>query len=150
MQMTGVEDRLSLANAVNELEAAKKRVERDARVVADEMRKGLVEKLLPVLDNLDRTVRAAEASGDSPSVLEGVQMVRSQLEAVLRGYGVERIDALYADFDPALHDAVATTFVTSLDMHDRVVDQLEPGYKFGATLLRPAKVVVGDVRKRWA
>jgi molecular chaperone GrpE len=133
----------SLAAALNELEAAKARVQRDARAAADEMRKTLVEKLLPVLDNLDRTIAAAEAAGNADAVVEGVRMVRTQLEGVLVGYGLVRLDAQDTDFDPALHEAVATVAVRSSDLHELVLEQLAPGYRFNGALLRAAKVVVG-------
>lgn len=133
----------SLAAALDELEAAKRRVERDAEAVALEMRKQLVEKLLPVLDNLDRTIVAAEAAGDALAIVEGARLVRTQLEGVLAGYGLERIDALGTAFDPARHDAIATTSVRSLAHHAQVIEQLAPGYAFRGALLRPAKVVVG-------
>lgn len=134
-----VADTESLGRALRELEAAKARVERDAHVVADQTRKRLVAELLPVLDTLDRMIDAAETA----DVVEGVRLVRAQLEAVLRGYGVERIDALRQRFDPALHDAVGMLDVNDRNFHDVVVDQLQPCYRFGTTLLRPAKVVVG-------
>ncbi|MBA2540651.1 MAG: nucleotide exchange factor GrpE [Deltaproteobacteria bacterium] len=133
-------DRESLAVALRELESAKLRVERDARAVSEAMRKQLVEKLLPVLDNLDRTIAAAE--GDSPAVVEGVRMVRTQLESVLQGYGLERIDAFAERFDPAVHDAVATMPVAG-PLHASIVEQLAPGYRFNGGLLRPVQVVVG-------
>ncbi len=147
MHATADPDRRALAAAVNQLEAAKLRVERDARATSDDMRKQLVEKLLPVLDNLDRTIATADASGDAPAIVEGTRLVRAQLEGVLRGYGLERLDAHDQDFDPALHDAVATAPVPSLALHETVLEQIEPGYRFNKVLLRPAKVVVGMVRQ---
>jgi molecular chaperone GrpE len=142
-----VPDRASLANALNELEAAKARVQRDARNVADETKKKLVAELLPVLDNLDRTIKAAEDSGDAPAVVEGITLVRTQLEGVLKGYGVERIDALAHPFDPAIHEAVTTLAVLTPDAHNLVVDQIAPGYRYGTDLLRPAQVVVGKLSR---
>jgi len=136
MQGLAAHEKRSLADALNELEAAKQRVVRDARAASDEMRKRLVEQLLPVLDNLDRVI----AAGDSET---GVRLVRSQLEGVLCGYGVERIEALDRDFDPAIHEAISTTSVPSLTQHGTVVAQIAPGYRFNGALLRPAKVVVG-------
>ena len=100
-------------------------------------------ELLPLLDNLDRAIAAAESSGDAPSVVEGVGLVRRQFEAVLQGYGLVRFDAVGAAFDPRIHDA---TFMLAVDdpSKDRlVVDQIEAGYMFGDRLLRAAKVVVG-------
>lgn len=136
-------DRATMVQALRDLEAAKGRVERDARRVMDETREQLVVKLLPVVDDLDRTIRAAAASGDAPAVVEGVRLVRSQLEAILRSYGAERVDARDQVFDPARHDAVSVVPVADPRGHGRVLEQLEPGYRFGDRLLRPAKVVVG-------
>jgi molecular chaperone GrpE (heat shock protein) len=141
--------RPDLGRALRELEAAKARVERDAGRAAQEMRESLVGELLPVLDNLDRTIRAAEQAGDAPTVIEGVRLVRSQLMTVLARYGVERIDARHQPFDPAMHDAISTVAVSHPAAHNVVVDQVEPGYRFGDRLLRPAKVVVGRHQPRW-
>ena len=117
-------DRASLSRALRDLEAAKARVERDARASAQEMREKLVLELVPVLDNLDRTIRAAESSGDAPSVVDGVRMVRDQFLAVLARMGVERIEAKHRRFDPRMHDAVSVVSVHQPNYHDVVVDQL--------------------------
>lgn len=144
VEATGSEsDRSSLSRALRDLEAAKARVERDARASAQELREKLVLELVPVLDNLDRTLRAAEQSGDAPSVVEGVRMVRDQFLGVLARMGVERVEAKHRRFDPRMHDAVSVVSVNQPNFHDVVVDQLEPGYRFDTRLLRPAKVVVG-------
>ena len=136
-------DRATRMRALRELEAARSRVERDAQQIHDETRRKLVIELLPVLDNLDRTLRAAADSRDAPVLVEGVQLVRAQLEGVLRGYGVERIDAVGTRFDPTTHDAINVVAVRDPARHAMVLDQVEPGYRFGDRLLRPAKVVVG-------
>lgn len=142
MQGLATDEKRALADALNELEAAKQRVTRDARAVAEDLKKQLVEKLLPVLDNLDRTIAAADAAGNAIAVVEGVLLVRQQLEGVLRCYGVERIEAQDRAFDPSIHEAITTTPVPRA-LHDRVIDQISPGYRFNGTLLRPALVVVG-------
>src|SRR5437764_719918 len=143
--MPEMADSESLSRALRELEAAKARVERDSELVAREARKQLVAELLPVLDNVDRTIAAAEASGEAPSILEGARLVRYQLDAVLRSFGVERIDARGRRFDPAVHEAVDLVDVNDRLYDSIVIDQLEPGYRFGSTLLRPAKVIVGRI-----
>jgi molecular chaperone GrpE len=136
-------DRADLARALGELEAAKARVERDAKHVHADTRKQLVGELLPVLDNVDRAI----AASTEPSAIAGMQLVKRQLEAVLASYGVVRFDATGAAFDPQLHDAITTLPVTDPEQHRQVVDQIEPGYRFGDALLRPAKVVVGSYAK---
>jgi molecular chaperone GrpE len=138
-------DRQSALRALRNLEATEARVERNARRELDEARGKLVQELLPVLDNLDRTLRAAHANRSDPAMLEGVRLVRQQLEGVLRGYGVERIEALDQRFDPNLHEAVGVTAVSDQRRHGLVVYQAEPGYRLGDRLLRPAKVTVGKL-----
>jgi molecular chaperone GrpE len=135
-------DRASLTRALRDLESAKARVERDAKAVADDARKKLVTQILPVLDNLERTIKAADDNGDAPTVAEGVRLVHKQLEGVLKGFGVERIDASNARFDPRLHEALSTVPVIDPLANGLVLDQIEPGYRFGEQLLRPAKVIV--------
>ena len=106
-------------------------------------------ELLPVLDNLDRTIQSAEAAGESQAMLQGVRQVRSQFENVLAKYGIERIEARHQRFDPRIHDAVSLVPVSHPSAHDVVIDQVEPGYRFGDRLLRAAKVVVGRMQPRW-
>ena len=139
----------TMRRALRDLEAAKSRVERDAQRAAEDLREKLVAELLPVLDNLDRTIRAAELAGESEAMLQGVRQVRSQFEKVLAKYGVERINSKHGKFDPRIHDAVSIVALPQPQPHDVVVDEVEAGYRFGDRLLRPAKVVVGRHTPRW-
>ena len=138
-------DRRGALRALRNLEATEARLERNARRELDEARGKLIGDLLPVLDNLDRTIRAAYDARSDRAMLDGVRMVRHQLEGVLRGYGVERVEALDHRFDPNLHEAIGVTAVSDPRRHGMVVQQAEPGYRFGDRLLRPAKVSVGKV-----
>ena len=138
-----------MRRALRDLEAAKARVERDANRAANELREKLVLDLLPVLDNLDRTIHSAELAGESQAMLQGVRLVRSQFANVLAKFGVERIDAKHQRFNPRIHDAISVVPVSHPSAHDVVVDQIEAGYRFGDRLLRPAKVVVGRHQPRW-
>lgn len=138
-------DREALKTALRDLEAAESRVERNAQRVYDETRSKLVTDLLPVLDNLDRTLRAADHAAVGPSdrgLVTGVEMVKQQLEQVLARYGAERIDAVGERFDPALHHAVAMIPVEP-ERRGTVVEQAQAGYRFAGRVLRPAMVVVG-------
>jgi len=142
-------DHASLQRALRDLEAAKARVERDAQASAQELREKLVLELVPVLDNLDRTIRAAVANHDSPAIVEGVRLVRNQFMGVLARYGVERVEAKHQRFDPRLHEAISMVPVSHPSAHNVVVDQLEPGYRYRDKLLRPAKVIVGRYEARY-
>ena len=134
----------TLRKALDDLAASEARVKRDAQRVSDETRAKLVGDLLPVVDNLDRTLAASRASSDR-ALVQGVEMVRTQLEGVLARYGVERVDARGERFDPRLHEAISMREVDDEEV-GHVVDQAEAGYRFGGKLMRPAKVVVGASR----
>jgi molecular chaperone GrpE len=138
-------DRDSLRKALRDLEAAEVRVLRNAERVSEEARGALVIELLPVLDDLDRTIEAAQASTAS-ALLEGVRMVRAGFEAVLVRFGAKRIDATGQRFDPAIHESVTAVPVRDPVQDMMVVNQLAPGYRLGDRLLRPAKVAVAVYR----
>jgi molecular chaperone GrpE len=134
-------DRDSLRRALRDLEAAEARVQRNAERVYDDVRAKLIEELLPLADDLDRTLESA--SHRDPALVQAVRMMRAHLEKLLERYGVERLDAVGLPFDPTIHDAISTVPVESRSADRIVVDQLQPGYRFAGRLLRPAKVVVG-------
>jgi molecular chaperone GrpE (heat shock protein) len=136
-------DRAAALRALRSLEATEARVERNAKRETEEAKGKLVMELLPVLDNLDRTLDAAAQHGRDAAMLEGVRMVRAQLEGVLAKYGVETIDATGKRFDPTLHEAIGLTPVADPLANGVVMVQHQPGYQFGGRLLRPAKVLVG-------
>jgi molecular chaperone GrpE len=144
-------DRTDLRRALRDLEAAKQRVERDAERVLARTRDDLIGRLLPVLDNLDRSIAAANAANTPDgtpdgALLRGVELVRDQFVAVLAGYGVERIDALGSRFDPAEHEAVAVAEVALPEQDRTVVQVLQAGYRIDDRILRPARVQVGQYR----
>ena len=134
-------DRDSLRRALRDLEAAEARVQRNAERVYEDVRAKLIEELLPLADDLDRTL--ASASHRDPPLVQAVRMVRAHLDKLLERYGVERLDAVGQAFDPTLHEAISTVPVENRSEDRIVVDQLQPGYRFAGRLLRPAKVVVG-------
>lgn len=135
-------DHTSLLRALRELEASQARVQRNAERVYDEKRRGLVLELLPVLDNLERTLAAAETASDA-ALVTGLRMVLSGLEGVLVRYGVERVDATGERFDPAFHEAIAAVPVLDPKLVGAVMQQAAHGYRFGGKVLRAAKVSVG-------
>ena len=136
-------DRDSLLRALRDLEAAEQRVKRNAERIYDETRRKLVAQLLPVIDNIDRTIRAAEHASCTRAVVDGARMVRAQLDRILADYGAERIESEGQPFDPRIHEAVAAVPVADPARTHVVLEEYEPGYHFGDVILRPAKVAVG-------
>ncbi len=135
---------VQLAEAQAEMEASRARLAREAdrEREADKLR--LVGEVLPALDDLDRSIAAAHQDGGvKPALLEGFELVRTRLERVLHGYGLERIEAIGARFDPALHEAIALVQVDDPRSVGVVVDEIERGYRSGERVVRAARVRVG-------
>lgn len=128
-----------------DLNAQKERLQREVRREQDLIRARLVAELLPVMDNLDRSLEASASSPDQP-LREGVRMVRDQFDQVLRGFGVEPIDARGVPFDPSEHEAITMVPVDDPASHRKVVEVFRPGYRQEGKLLRAAQVGVGDHR----
>ena len=107
-------------------------------------------ELLPVLDNLERTVEAAQphslTSVENAALVEGVQATLRAFLRTLEGFGVRPIDAQGKAFDPNFHEAVV-----EIDDPSRppgiVAQVVEQGYTIHDRLLRPARVVVSKKRK---
>jgi molecular chaperone GrpE len=137
----------TLRTALAELEDAKIRVRRDAEQKLELFKGQILEKLLPVLDNLERSLAAAEGSAPGPW-LDGIRLVHAQFLGALTEFGLERRSAVGARFDPRLHDAVAVVPVLDGGLDGVVVAETEPGYYVGDRVIRPAKVQVGRAATR--
>ena len=100
----------------------------------------LLVDLLPVLDNLERALDAAEHHEEG-KVLQGVRMTRDLFVGLLTRAGVEEIPGIGTPFDPEVHDAMLHQ--PSDDEEEGVITAvLERGYRQGDQVLRPARVVV--------
>jgi molecular chaperone GrpE len=97
--------------------------------------------LLPVLDDLERAMEAAQQAGDSGPLAQGVALVRNMFLDVLQRHGITPVNARGQKFDPNLHHALATKAVHGQPANT-VVEVLKQGYRIHDRLLRPAEVVV--------
>jgi molecular chaperone GrpE len=125
---------------------------RAAREQSEAVRYGterLVRDLLPIVDNLERAVQAAEGGGDGKPLVEGVSLVLKGLLDVLSRHGVTRVDAQGSRFDPAHHEAVAHVESPEHDAN-AVIEEHQPGYRLHDRLLRPALVTVSKGRSNLA
>ncbi len=101
----------------------------------------LARDLLPVLDNLERTLAAAEAGATLDALKEGVRAVERQLRTVLDQRHVKRIDSVGQAFDPDLHEALGQDPVADAK-EGTITFEIEAGYRMGDKVLRPARVRV--------
>lgn len=95
----------------------------------------LIEKLLTVVDNLERAVEHLQD--------KGLSLVMTQLDDIFKSEGVGKIEAAGREFDPQTMECVER--VTG--EKDRVIEVVEKGYTMNGVVLRPAKVKVGDGEK---
>ncbi len=136
--------RARLVAAQVELEASRGRLAREAAREREAAKMRLVGEVLPVLDDLDRSIAATRAHGGvEVALIAGFELVRDRLERVLGGYGLERIEAQGARFDPTLHEAIALVQVVDEAQRGMVVDEVERGYRAAGRVLRAARVRVG-------
>jgi molecular chaperone GrpE len=126
----------------SETDETRQRLNRAADERAQREKADFIAALLPVLDNLQRATEAAETSGSTEDIAEGIRRTASSFENALAAAGLEPIDAVGQTFDPELHEAVETVEVGPND-EGKVVSQHTRGYRIGDRLLRPARVKVG-------
>ena len=128
-----------LVRQAADLENFRKRSQREKDEARQFANQGLLEKLLPVLDNFEM---ALIASGDAdPAIRDGVQMIYDQLLGVLKESCVEPVEAVGEPFDPNLHEAISQQH-TDEAAEGTVLQQLQRGYKLNDRLVRPARVIV--------
>ncbi|MBI4037441.1 nucleotide exchange factor GrpE [Candidatus Curtissbacteria bacterium] len=127
--LINLEDQLKRALA--DYQNLERRVEEEKKLLSVLYTAIVVEKFLPVLDNLE--------AAQSHIKDEGLAMVITQFKDVLAKEGVEEVTAEGQNFDPKLHEAIEA--VEGED-EGKVVKVLSKGYKINGKVLRPAKVVV--------
>jgi molecular chaperone GrpE len=129
-----------------ETDELRRRLARNADERAAREKAQFLSSLLPVIDNFQRAIEAAESGGSKESLLDGLRGAISGFESVLAQTGAEPVEALGQPFDPELHEAVDTTEVEP-ERDGTVTAQYARGYRLGAQLLRPARVQVGRARE---
>ena len=129
--------------AVADLDNYKKRALRERQDAIKYANEALVEKLLPIVDNFEAALLAANSpqATNVESLKMGVNMIYTQLKNLLAETGVEEIDAANKTFDPNLHEAVSQQPSTEVP-EGQVLQQMRKGYRFRDRLLRPAMVIV--------
>ena len=129
-----------LLRTTAEFDNYRKRVERERRDVQERAAAGLLEELLPIIDDLERALQA-ETGTEAGAYRKGVEIIHKQLQDLLARRGVTSIDALGAIFDPHVHQAV-TYEPHPGHAEGEIIEELRRGYKLGDRLLRPSMVKV--------
>jgi molecular chaperone GrpE len=123
-----------------EFENYKKRMQKEKSDMMKFGNESLLKAVLPILDNLERTIDHGKKMNENGPLLQGVEIIVQQFLSILEKFGVKPVAAMGESFDPEKHEAVAQA--ESDQEPDRVISELEKGYRFHERLLRPAKVLV--------
>ena len=124
-----------------DFENYRKRTEKEMREIEENSSKGLVIRLLSVLDELDLAVKHAKDDGGRTELQEGIEMVQKNLYSALESVGLQKIDPVGKPFDPSQHEAVAKVQGSSPGS-DIVVEEVRTGYAFRGHVIRPSMVKV--------
>ena len=138
-QQEVVDDRLLRLAA--DFDNYKKRAAREREEYVARANERLLKELLPVLDDLERALNAAEQHEEA-QLEEGVRLVHRSLASLLARNGVEEI-ATDGKFDPHVHEALLAQPAEDREQGD-VLDVIQKGYKLGDLVVRPARVIVAE------
>ncbi|MBN2273847.1 MAG: nucleotide exchange factor GrpE [Bacteroidales bacterium] len=104
----------------------------------------LLIKILPVLDNFERALKALEGANDINALKEGVLIIYNHFKDFIQQQGVKEISALHEPFNIDVHEAVTTIPSPDEELKGKIVDVIEKGYILHDKVIRYAKVVVGE------
>ena len=127
--------------ALAESENYRKRMAREILDTREQTRVKTIGEMVGIYDLLQMAVEHASKATDVAALRQGLEMSFGEFKRILKGMGVEVLDAVGQPFDPSIHEAMST--LNSDEVPDGVVlQQWKPGFKIGDKLLRPATVVV--------
>ena len=132
-----------LKRVAAEFENYRKRVLRDQESLVARAHERLVKELLPVLDDLERALAAAEEHEEA-KLEEGVRLVHRELADALEREGLAEIETTGV-FDPHVHEALLSQ--PSDKQEGSVLEVVQKGYRLGDRVLRPARVVIAAPRE---
>jgi molecular chaperone GrpE len=128
-----------------EFDNYRKRLERERQNTSEAMAAELVRDLLPLVDDLERALKADTGSEGAEAYRRGVELIHRQLLETLKKRGVRPLEVLGEDFDPHFHQAVSYEHAPG-KREGEIIDEFGRGYMLGNRLIRPAmvKVAKGD------
>jgi molecular chaperone GrpE len=140
-QVEDLEKRLLYAQA--EFQNFRRRKEEEFKDLQKFANSELIRSLLPIMDNFDRALNAAEQTRNFDALVSGVSGTRKQLQAALQKVGVTPIEAVGKEFDPNFHEAIGH-METDDYPPNTVAEEIQRGYLIHDRVLRPTLVKVAQ------
>lgn len=127
----------------SEFDNYRKRMNKQMADLIKNASKQVIEDLLPILDDFDRSIQALKEQDNNTEALEGVELIYNKFFNILKSKGLEPMDSAGKEFDTDYHDAITQTPAPTEELKGKVVDVIQKGYLLNGTIIRHAKVVVG-------
>lgn len=129
--------------SVADMENFRKRIAREKQDIIRSAAAGVIESLMPVLDNMKLGLQAAENHPEAKDVTIGFKMVDDQLKKTLSDQGLQELIPDGETFDPNLHECIAHQPSEEID-EDKVIQTVRAGYRLNDRLIRAANVIVSS------
>ena len=143
LQKESADHRDSWLRSAADFKNFKRRTDQERADLIRSASAGLLLKLLPVADDMERALGGVPAEVAATPWYEGVKLIAQKLQTILESEGVTPIEALGQEFDPNFHEAVIYE-ATENGQDGKVVAELQKGYKLRDRVLRPTMVKVGQ------
>jgi molecular chaperone GrpE len=127
-----------------EFENYKRRTENDQLNLLKYAAESFIIRLLPVIDDFERSLQHIDSSRDVDSIMTGLKLIYDKLMKVLDEQGVKKIESLGQPFDVNFHEALMQRKADDNVAPHTVLDELEKGYMYKDRVIRHAKVVVSE------
>lgn len=129
--------------SVADLENFRKRTMREKDELRQYAVSGLMEDVVPILDNLGLGLAAAQQKTDVKSIVEGVSLIMDQFKATLGRHGLKEVNPAGQKFDPNFHECISHQ-PSSEVAEEHVIQVVRLGYTLNSRLIRPASVIVSS------
>jgi molecular chaperone GrpE len=126
-----------------EFENYKRRTENDQINLLTYAAESFITKLLPIIDDFERSIKHIESAGDINSLKEGMSLIYDKFIKLLDEQGVKKIESKGKPFDVNFHEAVLQQKAENVPPHT-VLDELECGYMYKDKVIRHTKVIVSE------
>lgn len=127
-----------------EFDNFRKRTLREKSEIIRNAGENVLKGLLPILDDMERGLKASENLEDPASIREGMELIYNKLKKYLEQNGVKEFDPEDKTFNADRHEAISVVPVPDEELKGKILDTVEKGYTINDKVLRHAKVVVGQ------
>ena len=128
----------------SEFDNYRKRTVKEKSEIIKTAAEDVFKAILPVVDDLDRAIKANETVEDIVAVKEGIQLISHKLKNITQSKGLTAFESIGTTFDADVMEAITHIPATDESQKNKVIDEVEKGYKLGDKVIRFAKVVIAQ------